>query len=344
MNTLESEDSFGLTVCHKFPVAIERGQGSVVWDVNGKAYLDFTSGWGVTSLGHAHPVVLNALNAQAARIMQNPNSGFTYSPVRARLLNRLQQVLPGDLCRVFFANSGAEANDGAVKLARKVTGRTTVIAISGSFHGRTLGTLSLSGGQENAARYLPQVPGNLFAPFGDMAALESLMSDQVAAVILEPVQGEGGVREQAAEYAQAVAALCQQYGALLIADEVQTGFCRTGSFFAVDALGIAPDILTMGKGIASGFPFAAFALTEAVAAGSQKAITVAPIAEILWAVRWRMRCWSFCWRTILPPRWRAREAFCTRVCSNCSRPIRTWSVRSEVAVCCLACRWQVMNR
>ncbi|MCB1648409.1 MAG: aspartate aminotransferase family protein [Pseudomonadales bacterium] len=270
MNTLESEDSFGLTVCHKFPVAIERGQGSVVWDVNGKAYLDFTSGWGVTSLGHAHPVVLNALNAQAARIMQNPNSGFTYSPVRARLLNRLQQVLPGDLCRVFFANSGAEANDGAVKLARKVTGRTTVIAISGSFHGRTLGTLSLSGGQENAARYLPQVPGNLFAPFGDMAALESLMSDQVAAVILEPVQGEGGVREQAAEYAQAVAALCQQYGALLIADEVQTGFCRTGSFFAVDALGIAPDILTMGKGIASGFPFAAFALTEAVAAGVAK--------------------------------------------------------------------------
>ncbi|MCB1665263.1 MAG: aspartate aminotransferase family protein [Pseudomonadales bacterium] len=270
MNTLESEDSFGLTVCHKFPVAIERGQGSMVWDENGKAYLDFTSGWGVTALGHAHPVVLNALNAQAAKIMQNPNSGFTYSPVRARLLSRLQQVLPGGLTRVFFVNSGAEANDGAVKLARKITGRTTVIAVSGSFHGRTLGTLSLSGGRENAARYLPQVPGNLFAPFGDIAALENLMSDQVAAVILEPVQGEGGVRAQSGEYMKALEQCCRAHGALLIVDEVQTGFCRTGTFFAVDALGIAPDILTMGKGIASGFPFAAFAVTEAVAAGVAK--------------------------------------------------------------------------
>lgn len=270
MNTLESEDTFGLTVCHKFPIAIERGVGSTVWDETGKSYLDFTSGWGVTALGHAHPVVLSALNAQAARIMQNPNSGFTYSPVRARLLQRLQQVLPGKLRRVFFANSGAEANDGAVKLARKITGRATVIAVSGSFHGRTLATLSLSGGQENAARYLPQVPGNLFAPFGDIAALESLMSDQVAAVILEPIQGEGGVRAQGLEYMKALEQLCRQYGALLIADEVQTGFCRTGTFFAVDALGIAPDILTMGKGIANGFPFAAFAVTEAVAAGVAK--------------------------------------------------------------------------
>lgn len=270
MNTIEIEDQLGLTVCNKFALAIERGAGSYVWDEQGRSYLDFSSGWGVTALGHGHPVVLKALQEQAAKIMQNPNSGFTYSPVRARLLQRMQQILPGQLRRVFFANSGAEANDAAVKLARKVTGRRTVIALSGAFHGRTLSTLSLSGGKDNAERYLPQVPGNVFAPLGDIEALRALLNEQVAAVIVEPVQGEGGVRELSAQYLQAVAALCRAQGALLIADEVQTGFCRTGSFFAVDALGVQPDILTMGKGIASGFPFAAFAVTEAVAQGVQK--------------------------------------------------------------------------
>ncbi len=270
MNTYEIEDRYGLTVCDKHPLSIARGFGSRVWDEQGQAYLDFTSGWGVTSLGHSHPVVVNALVEQAGKIMQNPNSGFTYSPVRARLLARLQQVLPGALRRVFFANSGAEANDGAVKLARKITGRTTVIAISGSFHGRTLGTLSLSGSPENGARYLPRVEGTRFAPANDLEAFRVLISEDVAAVIFEPVQGEGGVRVLDADYMGQVAHLCKVNGALLIADEVQTGFGRTGHFFAVEALGIEPDMLTMGKGIASGFPFAAFAMTEALAAQVQK--------------------------------------------------------------------------
>ena len=270
MNSIEIEDSLGLTICMKQPVAIERGLGSYVWDDKGARYLDFTAGWGVTSLGHSHPVLVSAIQEQAARIMQNPNSGFTYSPVRARLLTLLQEVLPQGLTRVFFANSGAEANDAAVKLARKVTGRPEVIAVAGSFHGRTLGTLSLSGGTDNAAKYLPLVPDNLFVPFGQVDALAAALSDRVAAVILEPVQGEGGVRVPPKGYLQDVAALCEAHGALLIADEVQTGFCRTGSFFAVDAEQVRPDILTMGKGIAGGFPFAALALTEAVAAGVNK--------------------------------------------------------------------------
>ena len=270
MNSIEIEDSLGLTICMKQPVAIERGLGSYVWDDKGARYLDFTAGWGVTSLGHSHPVLVSAIQEQAARIMQNPNSGFTYSPVRGRLLTLLQEVLPQGMTRVFFANSGAEANDAAVKLARKVTGRPEVIAVAGSFHGRTLGTLSLSGGTDNAAKYLPLVPDNIFVPFGQVDALAAALSDRVAAVILEPVQGEGGVRVPPKGYLQDVAALCEAHGALLIADEVQTGFCRTGSFFAVDAEQVRPDILTMGKGIAGGFPFAALALTEAVAAGVNK--------------------------------------------------------------------------
>jgi len=187
MKTIAIEDSLGLTVCNKQQIAVERGLGSYVWDEGGHRYLDFTSGLGVTALGHSHPVIVAAISTQAAKLMQNPNSGFTYSPVRSRLLEKLQSVLPNGLHRVFFANSGAEANDGAVKLARKVTGRPTVIAVLGSFHGRTLSTLSLSGGPENSARYLPAVPGNVFAPFGDVEALGTLMNEQVAAVIAEPV-------------------------------------------------------------------------------------------------------------------------------------------------------------
>jgi acetylornithine/N-succinyldiaminopimelate aminotransferase len=182
----------------------------------------------------------------------------------------LQLVLPEGLTRVFFANSGAEANDAAVKLARKVTSRPQVIAVAGSFHGRTLSTLSLSGGSDNAAKYLPLVPGNQFVPFGDIEALAAALNDTVAAVIVEPVQGEGGVRVPPPGYLQALAQLCRANGTLLIADEVQTGFCRTGTFFAVDAQNVQPDILTMGKGIAGGFPFAAFAMTDAVAAGVSK--------------------------------------------------------------------------
>ena len=271
MNTIAIEDSFGLSTCSKQAIAVERGAGSYVWDEQGRRYLDFTSGWGVTALGHAHPVIVSAINAQAAKIMQNPNSGFTYSPVRSRLLQKMQQVLPTGLKRVFFANSGAEANDAAIKLARKITGRSVVIAISGSFHGRTLSTLSVSGGPDNAARYLPKVPDNMFIALDDEDALAQIFSQHaVAAVIIEPVQGEGGVRVVSRQFFHALENLCKHNGALLIADEVQSGYCRTGSFFAVENTGVSPDILTMGKGIAGGFPFAAFAVTDAVARGVEK--------------------------------------------------------------------------
>lgn len=269
VSVIAIEDELGLQVCQRQPLVIERGQGVRVWDDTGRSYLDFTSGWGVTCLGHAHPRILSALVEQAGKVIQNPNSGFTYSPARARALKALYSVLPPQLSRIYFANSGAEANDAALKLARKITGRQRVLAMEASFHGRTLATLSVSGGPENSARYLPRLPDHEFVALNDIARFEQLICDEVAAVILEPIQGEGGVRAVDGEFLRTIQRRCQETGALLIIDEVQTGFGRTGRFFAVEHLGICPDIMTMGKGIAGGLAFAALALRPEVAAGVQ---------------------------------------------------------------------------
>ncbi|PCJ24763.1 MAG: aspartate aminotransferase family protein [SAR86 cluster bacterium] len=266
MNTIEIEDRLGITFCKRQEVAVERGEGSYVWDEDGKKYLDFTAGWGVTCLGHSHPVITQAICQQAKKIIQNPNSGFTYSPSRARLLTVLSKLLPSGLTKLYFANSGAEANDAAIKLARKITRKSKIVSTLGSFHGRTFNTLSVSGGRDNTEKYLPSLTENRFVPFGDKEKICSMVDSETAAVILEPIQGEGGVRIPDSDYIAFVAKLCKKNGVLLIIDEIQTGFCRTGKFFAIEHSpeDIEPDILTMGKGIAGGFPFAAFAVSERV--------------------------------------------------------------------------------
>lgn len=266
MNSIEIEDRLGITFCNRQPIAIERGEGCLVWDEDGNEYLDFTSGWGVTCLGHAHPLITDAIVKQAQKIIQNPNSGFTYSPARAKLLVALSGVLPANLSKIYFANSGAEANDAAIKLARKITRKSKVVSTLASFHGRTFNTLSVSGGKDNTERFLPALEGNSFVPFGDFPALSAAIDEETAAVILEPIQGEGGVRIPDDEYFASVDLLCKERGVLLIVDEIQTGFCRTGKFFAIEhsKITITPDIMTMGKGIAGGFPFAAFAVSESV--------------------------------------------------------------------------------
>lgn len=266
MQVMEVEDQLGINFYDRQPLVIERGQGNLVWDDRGRQYLDFTAGWGVTCLGHSHPVITAAICEQAQKILQNPNSGFAYSPARARLLLALQKVLPAGLTRTFFANSGAEANDAALKLARKITGRTRIVSTLGSFHGRTFNTLSVSGGSHNANRFLPRLPDSVFVPFGDPAALSRAVDSETAAVILEPVQGEGGVRIAPPGYLALARQLCSRHGAMLIIDEIQTGFCRTGKFFAIQhgAERVCPDIMTMGKGIAGGFPFGAFAINADV--------------------------------------------------------------------------------
>ena len=264
--TMEIEDKHSPPFFNKIPISITRGEGVYVWDENNRKYLDFTSGWGVTSIGHANPVITNALQEQGRKIIQNPNSGLTYSPARARLLELLQQILPGNLTRVFFSNSGAEANDAALKMARKVTGRTDVVSSNQSFHGRTISTASATGQAQHRAKFNPLMPNYKFIPFNDIPSLEEALDARVAAVILEPIQGEGGVQVPADGYLESVSRLCKANGSLLIVDEIQTGFCRTGPMFAIDSLDVEADFFTMAKGMAGGFPLGAFAVSEAVAA------------------------------------------------------------------------------
>jgi acetylornithine/N-succinyldiaminopimelate aminotransferase len=263
--TFDIEDRYMAPFFVKQKVSIEKGEGIYVWDEEGKTYMDFTSGWGVTCVGHAHPVITDALIDQGRKIIQNPNSGLTYSPVRARLLSLLAEILPPNLTRVFFTNSGAEANDAAIKLARKVTGRHDIVSTYQSFHGRTISTASATGQVKHRNRYSPLMPNYRFVPYNDSKALESSLDEHVAAVILEPIQGEGGVRVPSEGYLTEVDNLCKKNGSLLIMDEIQTGFFRTGPAFITGSCGVKADFLTIAKGIAGGFPFGAFAMSETVA-------------------------------------------------------------------------------
>jgi len=265
-STIEKEDRHMPAFFKKIPVSIERGEGVYVWDEEGNRFLDFTAGWGVTCLGHAHPVITRALLEQGGKILQGPNSGVTYSPARARLLSLLVSILPANLTRIFFSNSGAEANDAAIKLARKVTGRPDIVSAFQGFHGRMTSTASTLDTAARREQSKPLIPGTRFVPYGDIAALEAILDSHVAAVLLEPIQSEGGVRIPPDSYLKEAGRLCRSNGTLLIIDEVTTGFCRTGPMFAIDPLNVEVDFMTMAKGIAGGFPFGAFALSEAVAA------------------------------------------------------------------------------
>jgi acetylornithine/N-succinyldiaminopimelate aminotransferase len=270
MNTFAIEDKYMAQFFNKTRLSFPRGKGVYVWDEDGRRYLDFTAGWGVTCIGHAHPVIVRALCDQAKKIMQNPNSGATYSPARARLLSLMSRILPSGLTRVFFGSSGAEANDAVIKLARKVSGKMNVVSMEQSFHGRTISTASATGQAVHREKFNPLMPNYLFVPYNDIPALERVISQDVAAVILEPVQGEGGVIIPAPDYLAQASALCRRNNVFLIVDEVQTGFCRTGPMFASKQPGVKIDFLTLAKGIAGGFPFSAFAVTEEVARKFEK--------------------------------------------------------------------------
>lgn len=255
-----------LAVYYDEPIALERGEGRYVWDADGNRYLDFYGGHAVTLLGHCPPRVVEAVRAQAGALMFYSN--VVYSPVRARAAELLAGLAPAGLGHAFFCNSGAEANETALKIARKATGRPGVIAMESGFHGRTLGSLAVTWTPRYRAPYAAVLPETHFVPFGDAGAVEAVLAahDDVAAVILEPIQSMAGITVAPPEYFKALRAACDRHGVKLIFDEVQTGVGRTGTFSIAERYGVVPDLVTLAKSLASGLPVGAVLVSDALAA------------------------------------------------------------------------------
>lgn len=257
----EKEMAYESGFSQKRPIALVRGKGARVWDAQGREYIDCIGGHGVAIVGHANPEVALAIAEQASRLMVCPSSFC--SDMRAELLEALIGIAPSGLARAFLCNSGAEAVEAALKIARLLTGRRRLVAAMRGFHGRTLGALSVTWRREYRAPFEPLVPEVHFVPYGDLAAMEAaLAGEEAAAVILEVVQGEGGVIVGTGEYLKGVQSLCRKYGTLFIVDEVQTGFGRTGRMFACQHHGLEPDLLCLAKGIAGGVPMGAVLIHE----------------------------------------------------------------------------------
>jgi acetylornithine/LysW-gamma-L-lysine aminotransferase len=263
------EERVGSDLYAKQPLVIVRGEGARVWDANGKAYVDCVGGHGVANVGHANPIVQQAIAEQAQRLIVCPN-GF-YNDRRAQLLEKLVSVAPGSLERVFLCNSGTEAVEAALKLARLSTGRTNIVAAMRGFHGRTFGALSATWRKNYREPFEPLVPGFGFVPFNRLERMAQLINDETAAVILEVVQGEGGVILGDGEYLQGVQKLCRERGVLFIVDEVQTGFGRTGRMFASEHYDLDPDLMCLAKGIAGGLPMGAVLIGPRVEGLTKKA-------------------------------------------------------------------------
>jgi len=245
----------------RWELEIVEGKGAKVIDANGTEYLDFVSGIAVCNLGHCHPAVVEAVQAQVQKLWHVSN--LFENSLQEEVASLL--VANSDGQRVFFCNSGAEANEAAIKLARKYTGKNKIITFHQSFHGRTFATMTATGQEKIHSGFGPLLPTFSYLPFNDAAALEQAMDHEVAAVMLEAVQGEGGVTPAQAEFLQAAEKLCKQYGALLIIDEVQTGIGRTGKAFGYQHYGISPDIITVAKGLGNGIPVGALVGKEELA-------------------------------------------------------------------------------
>jgi acetylornithine/N-succinyldiaminopimelate aminotransferase len=253
------EAKYYMHVVNRQPMVIERGQGARVWDVDGKEYLDFTSGWAVVNLGHAHPVVTKAIQDQAATLMQTSNQ--FYSIPQLELAEAL--VENSALDKVFFSNSGAEANEGAVKLARKYgrvnkNGGQEIITVLNSFHGRTLAMAAATGQPHYQEIWKPLTPGFTNVPYDDLDAMKAATTDQTCAIMVEVLQGEGGVNVPTEGYLKGLREWCDINNILLIFDEVQTGAGRLGTLFGYQAFGVEPDIITLAKGLGNGVPIGAF--------------------------------------------------------------------------------------
>lgn len=260
---IDVEEQYQVATYKKFPFAVERGQDVWVYTGEGDRYLDLYGGHAVVSTGHSHPRVVRAISEQAGRLIFYSN--LVYNDVRARAAKKLVEIAPAILSKTFFVNSGTEANENAMKIARKLTGREKVVSFEGGFHGRTPGSLSATALPKYREGVAPALPGHVYAPFGDAESVGRLIDQETAAVILEPIQSMGGVRMGTPAFYEGLRRACDRAGAMLIYDEVQTGMGRTGEFFFAGRHGVVPDMVTLAKGIASGVPMGAVLMTEAIA-------------------------------------------------------------------------------
>ncbi len=248
----EQENRHGSGAYGKRPTALVKGQGVYLWDANGNRYLDAASGQGVAALGHCHPAVVAAIHAQASRLITAQES--FYSDRRAELYTLLASLTPGDLDQFFLCNSGAEAIEGALKVAMLLTGRAGIVAAKRSFHGRTTGALSMTWTPKYRKPFMDWLPTVAHVAYNNIAEARAAITTETAAVVVEPVQGEGGVHPASPEYLQALRQHCDATGTMLVVDEIQTGFGRTGSLFGFEQARILPDIMALGKAIAGGLP------------------------------------------------------------------------------------------
>jgi acetylornithine aminotransferase len=272
MNSEDIKAAEAASLCRtyaRYPLAVSRAEGARLFTPEGRAYTDLLAGIAVCNLGHSHPELVEVICSQAKKLIHVSN--LFYQEEQVDLARRLLGT--SHLGRVFFCNSGAEANEGAIKLARRYMRegrgeeRYEIVTLSGSFHGRTLATLTATGQDKIKTGFGPLPEGFVTVPFGDLAAMEAAMNERTAAVLVEMIQGEGGVRPLPADYARGLADLCARRGVLLIVDEIQTGVGRTGKFWAHQHLGLEPDIVTVAKGLAGGLPMGAVMCSEEVSKG-----------------------------------------------------------------------------
>ena len=263
---MTNEDQFQLATYKKMPIAAERGEGVWIYTSDGDKYLDLYGGHAVAGTGHCHPHVVDAIRQQAGELLFYSN--LVYSKARARAAEKLVSIAPHPLTKTFFCNSGTEANENAMRMARMATGREKVISFSGGFHGRTADAISATFLGKYRALGKPNVPGHVEAEFGNIESVRALADDTVAAIMLEPIQSMGGVRMAQPEFYRALRTLCDDRGIVLIYDEVQTGVGRTGQWFFSGSEaggGVVPDVVTLAKALGSGVPVGACLVTDAIA-------------------------------------------------------------------------------
>ncbi len=259
-NAQSIEDRLEVGVYPKREVTIVRGEAARLWDENGREYVDCVGGQGVANIGHCNPYVVKALEAQVRTLITCPE--IFYNDKRAVLLKKLVEVAPEGLNRVFLCNSGTEAVEGALKFSRLLTGKTDIIATVRGFHGRSMGALSATWEKKYRDPFYPLIPGFSHVPYNNVEAVRNAITPQTAAVMVEPLQGEGGVNLPSATYLAELRRLCDETGVLLIMDEVQSGFCRTGKFWGSDHAGVKGDIMTLAKSLAGGVPMGAVLIDQ----------------------------------------------------------------------------------